>query len=115
MDAESCYLGFEISFQSNADKAMIEDAFEFVREDAKISILPPHSHIDKYIDLIQSLPDSDMKLGEILVRCGTLTHWELANGLQSQLDNEVEQQEHHPIGEVLVAQQVVDALVVSGL
>ena len=45
MDPESCYLGFEISFKSEADKAAIEGVFEFVREDARIHILPPRSRI----------------------------------------------------------------------
>jgi two-component system chemotaxis sensor kinase CheA len=43
MDAGNCYLGFEISYRTDADKATIEGAFEFVRDDAKIRILPPHS------------------------------------------------------------------------
>ena len=113
MDAESCYLGFEISYRTDADKAAIEDAFEFVRDDAKIRILPPHSKIGEYIDLIQSMPDEDLRLGEILVRCGTLTEHELAAGLQSQADEEDTRSEHHPIGEVLVAQHVVAPAVVD--
>ncbi len=113
MDAESCYLGFEISFQTDADKTTIEDAFEFVRDDARIRILPPHSKIAEYIELIQSMPDEDMRLGEILVRCGTLTEHELAQGLQRQENDETSRQEHQPIGEVLVAQQVVNPVVVD--
>lgn len=113
MDVEACYLGFEISFQTNADKTMIEDAFEFVRDDARISILPPHSHIGKYVELIQSLPDEEMRLGEILVRCGTLTEHELAEGLKSQTVSIEEETPPPPIGEVLVAQHVVDPAVVD--
>ena len=33
LDAESCCLGFEIAFKSDADKARIESAFEFVIDD----------------------------------------------------------------------------------
>ncbi|MBI5893201.1 MAG: chemotaxis protein CheA, partial [Deltaproteobacteria bacterium] len=40
MDPESCYLGFEIDFKSNADKKTIEDVFEFVKEDCAINIQP---------------------------------------------------------------------------
>lgn len=112
MNPEDCYLGFEINYQSQADKATIEDAFEFVREDACIRILPPHSRIVEYLDLIKSLPEEEMRLGEILVRCGTLTETELAAALAEQ--NEApEGAVKHSIGELLVAQQVVQPAVVE--
>lgn len=84
MDAESCYLGFEISFKSDADKAAIEGVFEFVREDARIHILPPHSRIAEYVELIRALPEEEMRLGEILIECGTLSAQELEEGLSAQ-------------------------------
>ncbi|SQF98724.1 histidine kinase, CheA [Paucimonas lemoignei] len=37
-DAESCYLGFEIDFQSGATHAAINEVFDFVREDCQIDI-----------------------------------------------------------------------------
>ena len=37
-DAESCYLGFEIDFQSSATHAAINEVFDFVREDCQIDI-----------------------------------------------------------------------------
>jgi two-component system chemotaxis sensor kinase CheA len=49
MDPEACYLGFEIRFTSQADKATIENVFEFVRDDCAIRILPPRSKIADYI------------------------------------------------------------------
>ena len=81
MDPETCYLGFEVAFASDADKGTIEGAFEFVREDSLIRILPPNSKSDEYLELIRALPEEDMRLGEILMRCGTLT----ANELQEVL------------------------------
>ena len=39
-DPESCYLGFEIGFASDADKASIDAVFDFVREDCAIRIEP---------------------------------------------------------------------------
>jgi two-component system chemotaxis sensor kinase CheA len=45
MDPESCYLGFEIAFNSESDKAAIENVFEFVRDDCAVQILPPRSRI----------------------------------------------------------------------
>lgn len=41
MDAETCYLDFEIELESSANQKTIEDVFEFVREDAQITITPP--------------------------------------------------------------------------
>lgn len=84
MDPESCYLGFEVDFQSDADKATIENVFEFVREDSVIHILPPHSRVSHYIDLIRRLPEDDVRLGEILVASGALTRRELEEGLALQ-------------------------------
>jgi two-component system, chemotaxis family, sensor kinase CheA len=84
MDPETCYIGFEIAFRSTADKATIESAFDFIREESQIRILPPHSRISEYLELIKKLPGEDMRLGEILVRCGTLTEAELQQALALQ-------------------------------
>jgi len=108
IDPESCYLGFEIAFESDADKAAIEGVFEFVREDCRIGILPPHSKIAQYMALIRELPEDEMRLGDILVQCGTLTAGELAEALKIQNQSEL-----RPIGEVLVEQSMVQAPVVE--
>jgi len=84
MDPESCYLGFEIAFNSGADKAAIENVFEFVRDDCAVRILPPHSKISEYIDLVDALPEEEFRLGEILVESGALTEHELQAALQYQ-------------------------------
>jgi two-component system chemotaxis sensor kinase CheA len=81
MDPESCYLGFEIAFNSECDKAAIESVFEFVRDDCTMQILPPKSRISQYIRLIDDLPEEPAQQGEILVKCGTLTAQELNAGL----------------------------------
>ncbi|HUX91911.1 MAG TPA: chemotaxis protein CheA [Gallionellaceae bacterium] len=88
MDAESCYLGYEINFRSTATKAAIEGVFEFVRDDCHIHILPPHSRVSDFVKMIKSLPEEDLRLGEILVLCGTLTRNELETilTLQTQSD-----------------------------
>jgi two-component system chemotaxis sensor kinase CheA len=111
MDPESCYLGFEISFKSEADKATIEGVFEFVREDAQIHILPPRSRIFDYVDMIRALPEEDMRLGEILIKCGTLTEQELRDGLNVQ--TALREQVTLPIGEILVDGGVVQPAVVD--
>lgn len=111
MDPEACYVGFEISFESEADKAAIDSVFEFVREDSTVRILPPHSRHSEYLQLIREMPEEEMRLGEILVRCGTLTRAELEQALRSQ--EQSAEQPPRPIGEVLVEQNMVRPVVVE--
>ncbi len=111
MDPESCYLGFEISFKSTADKATIEGVFEFVREDARIHILPPRSRIADYVELIRALPEEEMRLGEILAQCGTLSAQELSDGLSAQAA--LAQEVLVPLGAILVESGSVQPAVVE--
>ena len=97
-DAESCYLGFEIRFSSQATKQEIEDVFEFMREEGSLYLIPPNSVLRDYLELIELMPDTDLRLGEILVECGALTQWELDNALHRQSSAESKQ----PLGEILL-------------
>src|SRR5260221_12580665 len=81
MDREACYLGMELDFKGAVNKEAIEDVFEYLREDCAIRILPPHSRISDYIDLINSLPEDKTRLGELLMKSGALTPRELEEGL----------------------------------
>jgi len=111
MDPESCYLGFEISFKSNVDKATIESVFDFVSENCKIRILPPRSKITEYLQFIADMPGEELRIGEILVRCGTLTEHELETALKLQHDEGA--QHARPIGEVLMDAELVPPPVVA--
>ena len=84
LDPESCYLGMEIDLLSNATKAEIEDVFDFIHDFCTLRILPPDSALDDYIRLIQALPETDQRIGAILVASGLLTEHELAQGLALQ-------------------------------
>ncbi len=110
MDPENCYLGFEIAFKSDADKAAIDNVFEFVRDDCRIRILAPDSRISEYLSLIEELPEESSRLGEMLVRCGSITAQELAAALDMQ-------ERCHPdgglIGDILVDQRTVRPVVVE--
>ncbi|MBA5685628.1 chemotaxis protein CheA [Rugamonas apoptosis] len=108
MDAELCYLGFEIAFDTTADKAAIEGVFEFVQDDCEIRILPPHSKVSEYVDLIRALPERDARLGEILVRCGSVTARELDSALNHQASGEPQQ-----LGSILVEGGNVPPVVVE--
>ena len=107
-DPELCYLGFEIAFQSSADKNDIERVFEFVRDDCRLLILPPHSLISEYTRLIGQQQGEQLRLGDMLVRCGTLTPAELEAALQAQTA-----QPDTPIGTILVEQGLVHQEVVE--
>jgi len=109
-DAESCYLGFEIEFESSASKQEIEDVFEFIREDSQLQILPPRSLIQSFLALIEALPESPRRLGEILLKSGALTQHELERVLALQ---DAAPQPAPPLGTLLVEEQLVAPPVVS--
>lgn len=102
MDAEICYLGFEIDLRADTDKTAIEAVFEFVQDDCQLRILPPGSEIERYMTLIQQLPEDDARLGEILVASGALTRAELDAGLACQQAAGGSDEQAPRIGQVLV-------------
>ncbi len=97
-----------LRFQSKADKAAIEKVFEFVRDDSRLLILPPHSLISEYVSLIGQQQGELSRLGDMLVQCGTLTPQELDIALDSQVDHPTT-----PIGTILVQQGSVQPEVVE--
>jgi two-component system, chemotaxis family, sensor kinase CheA len=110
LDPEGCCLGFEIGFLTSADKAAIENVFEFVIDDCTLRMVPPGSRVEQYIELIRSHPEGPSPLGEILVRCGSVTAHELEAALRTQ----AEVTPTRRIGSILtdegkVAPQVVEA------
>ena len=109
MDPEVCYLGYEIALQSAYSKTDIENVFEFVRDDCRLQILPPHSNISDYVRLIESSPDESSRIGDLLVRCGTLTAKELEAALNSQNMSSPPRR----LGEILVEQNLVSPVVVD--
>jgi two-component system chemotaxis sensor kinase CheA len=108
MDPEMCYLGFELALQTDADKAKIEQVFEFVNDDCRLVILPPHSRIAEYVGLINLEQGEPARLGDMLVRCGTLSSQELDMALDTQADTP-----DKPIGTILVEQGSVHPEVVE--
>lgn len=110
MNPEDCYLNFKIAFNSSADKKTIEDVFEFAEEDCVITILPPHSRQENYLQLLEDLPEDQFKrLGEILIEIGASTEKEVSRLLDEQRDSA----EVKPIGEMLVAKNIVHQPVVE--
>jgi len=109
LDPEACHLGFEIRYEADCDKAAIEAAFEFVRDDCELRILPPGSRVADYVRLIQELPEDKIRLGELLVSCGAVTQRELREALAEQQRAGMQP----PLGQVLVDERVVPPEVVN--
>ncbi len=118
VDPEACYFGFEIDFRADTSKEKIERVFDFVRDSCLLHILPPYSRVSEYVELIMSLPEDTMRLGEILVQAGALTPAELSQSLATQSQADTGEDKPAPLGEILVGQQsvqkeLVDAAVVK--
>jgi two-component system chemotaxis sensor kinase CheA len=102
MDPESCYLGFEIAFDCDKDKAAIEAVFEFVHDDCAIRILAPHSKTSAYLALIGDLPLHAERLGEMLVATGCVTQRELDQALRLQAEARQDNAASQRLGSILV-------------
>lgn len=118
-EPEHCYLAFEVNFVGEVEREQLESVFEFVKEMSEIHILPPTKKFDLYAEMIEQLPDEEMRLGEILVKCGAITEAELQDVLseQSQLevdsDGQTSGEAEKKIGEILVEHHVVKQDVVD--
>jgi two-component system chemotaxis sensor kinase CheA len=112
LDPEDCYLNFKIAFNSSTDKKTIEDVFEFAEDDCEITILPPNSRQEHYLQLLADLPEDQLKrLGEMLVEIGALTLKEVDHILYEQ--REEVNEETKPIGEMLVAKNILQQPVIE--
>ncbi len=111
LDPELCYLGFELDMQTDADKEQIEQVFEFVAELAQIHILPPRANILRYAEMINSLPDDEQRIGEILLASGALTQRELNEALANQ--NADADSQKSLLGDALIEDNVVHKEIVD--
>jgi two-component system chemotaxis sensor kinase CheA len=111
MDPESCYLGFEIEFKSEADKKTIEDVFEFVRDDCQIHIIPSPDYVASAIERIENLDPRCDKVGEILLEAAAVTPRELNQALEFQ--SRLADGERPRVGEILVQEAVITDQVVE--
>ncbi|WP_092142326.1 MULTISPECIES: chemotaxis protein CheA [unclassified Pseudomonas] len=73
MDPETCYLGFELGFVSDADQATIEGAFDFVREGSQICVLPCNGDLTGLRALIGRLDAEPDAMVEAFIACGSVT------------------------------------------
>ena len=73
MDPESCFLGFEISLESAADRATIEGVFEFVRDDCRMTVLAQGSGARELAALAATLGEEPRQLAQLWADCGSWT------------------------------------------
>ncbi len=119
-DPENLYFAYEIALLSNADRETIENTFMFVQDDSNIKIIPPNAKIEEYIQLIQNLPESNHRLGDILISCKALSQKSLDDALNQQSrennDSKHKVTDKQKLGEVLqqanaVPEQIIDAAI----
>ncbi len=90
-DPETCYLGFELSFNAETDEARIRSAFEFVREDCTLAVIAPSSPLAAYA---QALPEATLDpaaAARLLVLSGTLSEAEAKLAVENAAASEHEQ------------------------
>jgi two-component system, chemotaxis family, sensor kinase CheA len=114
-DPERCYLGLELDLDTDADRQTIEDVFEFVREESRIQLLPPHAKVEEYIAFIREMPEGEGLLGEILVAGGCITTKDLEQALRTQKAESLEEGviQGRRIGNILIEDQAVPSPVVA--
>jgi len=103
-DPETCYLGLEVDLKTNANKQTIADAFQFIRDEIRIRILPPQAQISDYLLALEEMTEGDpMRLGDMLVKTGALTTYELEETLRLQSTHKHSDETSPPrLGEVIV-------------
>lgn len=80
MDAEACYLGFEIALADATDQSSITRVFTFIEDECSLHIIPPHSPVDRYLALIDALPEPG--ISDILLQTGALSQQQLDKARQ---------------------------------
>ncbi|TVZ37604.1 two-component system chemotaxis sensor kinase CheA [Alteromonadaceae bacterium 2753L.S.0a.02] len=110
---EDLYLGFELNLETDKERGDIEEAFCFVQEGSDIRILPPHSKISEYIELVRTLPESNQKIGEILVKSGVLSQQNLDRALDEQTVQAAQQKAPKMLGEILIEKDTLPTEVID--
>ena len=116
MDAETCYLGFEVYLASGESKDTIERSFDFLQGQCALQVRAPESRVVSTIDTIEDLPEEAMRLGEILLHSNAVTRRDIDQGMASLRAATVALPEGAVpphLGEILVAQELVQPEIVE--
>ncbi|CAK0778315.1 two-component system, chemotaxis family, sensor kinase CheA [Gammaproteobacteria bacterium] len=102
-DPEVCYLGLEVDLKTNASKQAIADAFQFIRDEIRLRIIPPQAQVSEYLVALEEMTEGDpTRLGEMLVKTGALTTYELEETLRLQAAHQPDVTHPPRVGEVMV-------------
>ena len=112
-DPELLYLGFEIELITDADRAAIEEAFGFVQDNSDIRILAPGNKVKSYVNTIRSLPETEQRLGQILLKSGALSQNALDRALDEQTVQSALEKSPKMLGEILTEKKVVNTTIVE--
>ena len=113
IDPETCHLAFDFTLVGLTNRAEIESAFSFVRDDIDLVVLdPPQETPTLMAARIAAMPDQP-RLGDLLVGVGAITNGQLGQALQHQTSLQAQGEEAPPIGEILQAQLGVSPQVVA--
>ncbi|MBC7416215.1 MAG: chemotaxis protein CheA [Herminiimonas sp.] len=116
LDPESCHLGFELDLRTTADQAAIEAAFDFVRDDCVMQLLPPARPAADFVEAMAALPD-ESRIGDLLVESGAVSVETLNAALMRQHQEQASAAEMmtppRRLGEILVAEGKVASTVVD--
>jgi two-component system chemotaxis sensor kinase CheA len=83
LNPETCYLGFSMALETDANKSVIEGAFSFVLDDCTLDISAPETELEKMVHAIDDLPESP-RVGEVLVHVGAVSSKQLDRALSQQ-------------------------------
>jgi two-component system chemotaxis sensor kinase CheA len=72
MDAEQCYLVFQVAFRTQESVETVAGVFDFVREDGDIRILSAESEVHEYADLVASFGEHGQVIAATLVAGGAI-------------------------------------------
>lgn len=76
VDPESCYLGFEMSFEKDCSIDDIRGVFEFVQDESFVRVISPGSPLTEFSRLQEELEEPFEKLCCHWIECGSLTQSE---------------------------------------
>lgn len=77
LDAEACYLGFEIGFDSEASREAIDQVFDFCREDCDVALLSPLATPDERRALLARRSGDDARQADGLKRLWSALGWQV--------------------------------------
>ncbi len=97
LDPECCHLDLHFTLDTDADRAAIEAAFSFVRDDCQLRLQAPQAPA-----VAAALaPAGQPKLGELLVDVGVVTPGEVQAALQVQAQARNDGKAPQPLGSIL--------------